>query len=307
MRSKKQVFAIVAAALFLGGTSFVARQSPARVNGERLAANAFETVTETERAFARASLAQGIKRSFLQYAAPDAVIFRPRPVPAVATINGDPDDDQGATLDWWPAMGTISRSHDLAISVGPWVIHDPSPGAARPYRYGYFATVWRKQPDGRWLFVIDGAGAEISVPPTRARDGPVVRLPISQERRRIGADAALAEVRAIERRLSDAARRDAGAVGAYLAPDAWVMGSNVEVVGGRQGWQAELGRRPARAAYQFVGGGASEAADLAYTYGLIESLDPERPIVDATYLRVWQRRAGAWRIIFDGVKSRRRR
>lgn len=306
MKCRPQIFVLAAAILLLGVTSVLARQLPAR-DSERLAARAFETVAQTERAFAQASLRQGVKRSFLQYSAPDAVIFRPRPVPAVETINGDPDDDRGTTLDWWPAMGTISRSRDLAISVGPWIIHDPRPDAARPYRYGYYATVWRRQPDGRWLFEIDGAGAEISAPPTRSRDAPVVRLPISREQRRIGARAALEEIIGIERRLSAATRRDGATVGAYLARDAWVMGSNVEVVGGRQGWRAELARRPARAAYRFVGGGASEAADLAYTYGLIESLDPEKPIVDATYLRIWQRRAGAWRIIFDGVKSRRRR
>src|SRR5262245_18099996 len=64
------------------------------------AATEMARVTKVEREFARASMTIGIKQSFLQYAAPDAVIFRPRPVPAVATLQKDPDDNWGATLDW---------------------------------------------------------------------------------------------------------------------------------------------------------------------------------------------------------------
>jgi len=81
---------------------------------------ALQEVVAIERAFSDDSVKLGVKKSFLKYAADDGVIFRPGPVPAVTTVSKDPDDDHGATLQWWPVMGAISRSDDLALSVGPW-------------------------------------------------------------------------------------------------------------------------------------------------------------------------------------------
>jgi len=138
-------------------------------------------VIRIEKDFAAASLSQGIKQSFLAYAAPDAVLFRPSPVAAVAALMNDPDDNDGLTLDWWPAMGAIAGSGDMALSVGPWVLDVP--GATRQRLYGYYATIWKKQPDGSWKFVIDGAGAKIASEPAREKGGAVAKLPVSKARR----------------------------------------------------------------------------------------------------------------------------
>jgi ketosteroid isomerase-like protein len=155
----------------------------------------FDAISKAERDFAAMSLKEGLKKSFLAYAAPDGVIFRPTAVPAVATLQKDPDRDGGQTLDWWPAMGTISRSHDLALSVGPWVLDAPGAPSQARRRYGYYATVWRKQPDGSWKFVIDGAGGRIASPPTRAKGSEVLLLPVSRSGEPISAEAALRQVR----------------------------------------------------------------------------------------------------------------
>jgi ketosteroid isomerase-like protein len=264
---------------------------------------ALDQVITVERAFAADSLQMGVKRSFLKYAATDGVIFRPQPVPAVATIEKDPDDDKGATLDWWPSMGAIASSGDLALSVGPWVIRDPN-GAAPEQKevYGYYATVWRKQPDGSWKFVIDGAGARLAAAPTRAKGSDVVRMPVSTLTARDGLD----EARKAEDRLASNAQSDArAAIAAAAAEDGWLMESNVEPALALEANAAELKRRPARLKLSYAGGGASRAGDLAYTYGLVESADDKIPLKDATYLHVWQKRADGWRLIFEGIKSRR--
>jgi hypothetical protein len=53
------------------------------------------------------------------------VLFRPGPVAGVPALKNDPDDNDGLTLDWWPAMGAIANSGDMALSVGPWVLDVP--------------------------------------------------------------------------------------------------------------------------------------------------------------------------------------
>lgn len=268
-----------------------------------------EDIIDVEREFARDSIERGVKRSFLRYAAPDAVIFRPRPVPALTALEKDPDDDptQGF-LDWWPALAAISRSGDLGFSLGPWHQHLTKPNASYPQdTYGYYCTVWRRQPDGRWRFVIDGAGAFLrTTVPTRSRGTTVTRLPIASESRSISAERALAEVKALEAELAGRVKLDARAnLPRYYTDDAWVMGSSVEVQPGRNGWEAELSRRPSALVLELVGGDASLAGDLAYTYGLVDSGEPGVSLRDATYLHIWMRRANAWRIVFDGLKQRR--
>jgi ketosteroid isomerase-like protein len=258
-------------------------------------------VIAIEQDFAAASLSQGIKQSFLAYAAPDAVLFRPKPVAAVTALINDPDDNDGLTLDWWPAMGAIARSGDMALSVGPWVLEVP--GATRQRLYGYYATIWKKQPDGSWKFVIDGAGAKIASEPAREKGGAVAILPVSQARRPVGSTAALHEVRVLEGSVGQAAMRDARrAIGSRLASDAWVIGSSAEPDGTPNGWRSEIMRRPKKLRFQYLKGDASSGADFAYTYGLVESLDPSIPLHNATYLHVWQRRKGEWRLIFQGIK-----
>jgi len=258
-------------------------------------------VIGVEQDFAAASLRQGIKQSFLAYAAPDAVLFRPEPVAAVPALMNDPDDNGGLTLDWWPAMGAIAGSGDLALSVGPWVLE--AKGANRRL-YGYYATIWKRQQDGGWKFVIDGAGARISSEPVRQKGGAIEKLPVSDDRRSAGPGAALDEVRALEGRIGQAALSDARqAIGSSLASDAWVIGSSAEPEGTRNGWRSEIMKRPTKLRLQYLKGDASAGGDFAYTYGLVESLDPSIPLRHATYLHVWQRRKGEWRLIFQGIKQ----
>lgn len=297
-------WSVTAAVLvFVAGGPLSACEDPADRSSTSIE---LDKVIQIERDFAAASLQRGSKRSFLEYVAADGVIFRPGPVPAYATILKDPDDDQRSTLDWWPAMGAISQSADLALSVGPWVANDPAASDFNERQvYGYYATVWRKQADGRWRFVIDGAGARLSGPPHRAKSGPVLKMPISTVRP-IRANEAMRQIRALEAELTKRTRRVAPkAIGSLLVPAAWIMGSGLEPSPGSAGQQAELSKRPSKLSLDYVGGGASKAGDLAYTYGLVKSLDPTVALNDASYLHVWQRTGAGWGIIFQGIKSRR--
>ena len=283
--------------------------SAAGNSARALGAKSLEDVIQVEHDFAKDSVATGVKKSFLRFVAPDGVIFRPKPVPALATLEADEDDSPSdGFLDWWPVMAGVSSSGDLGFSVGPWYQHLTKPPANYPADvYGYYCTIWRRQADGSLKFVVDGAGAFLrTTVPTRPKGSPVARLPIPNEARKVGAEGATAEVTALEEKLGAAVRADArAALPGYYYSGAWVMGSHVEVVPGKAGWAAELGRRPARMAFSHSGGGSSSSGDVVYTYGNVESLDPQMALRDATYLHIWMRRGGRWQIVFDGIKQRR--
>ena len=58
----------------------------------------------------------------------------------------------------------------------------------------------------------------------------------------------------------------------------------------------ELAARAKAIVFSPIGGGASKAGDLVWTYGSAH-WDKGR----GHYVRVWQRRAGKWALVFDEI------
>ncbi|RYE01808.1 MAG: hypothetical protein EOP61_10210 [Sphingomonadales bacterium] len=98
---------------------------------------------EAERAFARAAQARGQWTAFREFMTDDAVIFSPQAVNAKDNL---PEKNPPIAVQWWPADSYVSCDGTAAVNTGPWV---------RPRSNGYFTTVWRRQPDGGWKWVLD--------------------------------------------------------------------------------------------------------------------------------------------------------
>jgi ketosteroid isomerase-like protein len=125
-----------------------------------------DEVLETDRAFATYALQHGAQAAFVEFAAPDAILFaRGRgPVRGRAAI-GALFAGTTAVPRWAPEGGEVAASNDLAWTWGPytWTPVDP---AARPAT-GYYVSIWRRI-DGRWRWVADlGVDAP---PPGRSSD-----------------------------------------------------------------------------------------------------------------------------------------
>lgn len=110
-----------------------------------LAAVAPVTVVEAERAFASLALQKGQWTAFRENAAPDAIMFLPRASSAHAFLKDRKDPPQ--TVRWWPIRAWQSCDATLAVTTGGSLWPDG--------RHGWFTTVWKKQPDGRWKWVMD--------------------------------------------------------------------------------------------------------------------------------------------------------
>lgn len=300
---------LIALTAMLFGTKGTADATGAPVPAVVAPERALEEIIEVERRFADESIERGLKKSFLDFAARDGIIFRRGPVPAVATLSADPDDDpRQAYLDWSPALAAISRSGDLGFSVGPWQWHDNAPPAGRPAdHWGYYCTVWKRQGDGSWRFVVDGAGAEIGAKPTRVKGGPVERLPVPVSVAGVTEASAMREVAALEALIAKTAKRNlVEALSPHYSARAWVMGSDVEVVEGAAGWTDELKRRPAQVVFRTMDGGASSAGDMVYFYGSVEKAGKDEVLPGASFLHIWMREPGGWKMVFDGFKRGRR-
>lgn len=116
-------------------------------------------------AFASHSVLRGAKDAFLAFAADDAVGFGSGPqftVGRQAIGAGFDAFPAGAVLEWAPVAADIAPSGDLGCTVGEAVI------TARNH-YTKYLTVWKRQPNGEWMFVADGGnvrpGATGTPPP----------------------------------------------------------------------------------------------------------------------------------------------
>jgi ketosteroid isomerase-like protein len=248
-------------------------------------------VIAAERAFAERHQSVSIKQSFGEFSAPDGVAVTPDGVVNVKTfIAGWPDRADAGFILWWPAFAGIARSGDLGFTTGP-----ASFGGGR--RYTDYFTIWRRQPDGGWKWMID-LGTDKGVKPAGGPDDPVATVPLPAVRP-LAPARAWAELLALDTALGAASGRDAAALAPRFAPEARAIGWDEAPVTGAAAIAAALARRPAMA-MKPAGGGVSAAGDFGWTYGYADWTEAGQAKRGPS-LRAWQRRSRGWVILVDNV------
>ena len=250
-------------------------------------------VADAERAFAAMARDKGIGSAFKTFVADDGILFVPEPRPAKAFL--ERATDAPGSLRWWPVYAGIALSGDLGFTTGPFVSE-----AGDRKGHGWFFTIWRRQPDGGWRWMLDH-GIQTAEPAAIANDAPLTEL---RPGRRGGAGA-VTDLAAIEARLDRALAGDAArALESVLADDGRVMRNGAQPAIGRAAFSVALLRGPGRIRATRLGGGMSEARDLAYSYGDAAWETAGRSL-KGHYVRLWQRRPGGWRLIVDQLIPQR--
>jgi len=111
---------------------------------------------QTDRDFSTMSEKEGMFKAFLFYIAEDAVILRDNSLPAKGRANLQ-DRFAGKTdttfvLTWEPLYEKISESGELGYTYG---LHTNTDKITGEVTKGTYVTMWLKQPDGSWKFVLD--------------------------------------------------------------------------------------------------------------------------------------------------------
>lgn len=117
------------------------------------------TPIDAERAFASDAKRIGQWTAFRKWSTDDAVMFTPQPVNAHEFLKDRKDPPK--VIDWWPTASYISCDGSLAVNTGGWQRPD---GAV-----GYFTTVWKRQTDGSWKWIVDGGDALATSRPRPAK------------------------------------------------------------------------------------------------------------------------------------------
>ena len=279
--------------LFLG-MFVLASTLAAEVPGPEL-----QSLVMAERAFARASVADGMREAFLEFLADDAVIFRPGPVEGRQWFEARPPAE--GRLSWEPLFADLSRDGDLGYTTGPWQFLPPDGEPS----YGHYVTVWRKQPGGEWRVAADiGVGhprpataGDLTFPEPRRSRPSNVRAGSSALRGREALEAA-------ERAFTTlAAEESAERACAEHGADSLRLY--------REGFPPSIGRDPAcrslaesgeRTVSEPSGLAIAESRDLGFVYGTLELLQDgdDRPPLPGSFLRIWkEEEAGSWKLVLD--------
>jgi ketosteroid isomerase-like protein len=119
--------------------------------------DALAEAQDADAAFARLGAeSAGPGPAFARYAAPDAMLLGgPQPVRGPEQIRDVfKDFPRDRVILWEPMRAYGAGSGGLAFTVG----HSstvPRPGSSGAVTHGKYLTVWRQEPDGRWLYIFD--------------------------------------------------------------------------------------------------------------------------------------------------------
>jgi ketosteroid isomerase-like protein len=116
-----------------------------------------ESLLEVDKAFARLAAQRGLAEAFYAYAAEDAVIFPAGelPVHGREAIRIAMSTGSQTQMRWEPRDAQISKDGDLGYTWGFFEIAGPGPDRQPSVRYGKYVTVWQRQPDGDWKYIVD--------------------------------------------------------------------------------------------------------------------------------------------------------
>jgi ketosteroid isomerase-like protein len=123
-------------------------------------ADAVRQVREADSAFALAADLQGAGVAFSTFAAPQGVLFSGTEVvttPAAVRALLEERQRRGSTLNWRPVYADAAESGDLGMTIGESVIMGRSEATGSVFqRFGKYLTIWQRQPNGSWRFVVHG-------------------------------------------------------------------------------------------------------------------------------------------------------
>lgn len=259
---------------------------------------ALDSMVNAERAFARSATEKGIRDSFLEYFADDAIAFSPAPVSATERLRSRPARPfSELELTWEPRTGDIAASGELGWLTGPSIFIDhTTPGSAA--QHGNYLSVWRRKAEGPWRVFIDVG----SQPPRAVSFAPgFTRFPLPSRYTgtQSGGEATNALIDA-DRRLN-AQIDERGAAAAY----GQVLTNHSRLH--RNGFMPSIGPQEIRSWFEAnapamsASTGAAESArsgDLGYSYGTYEVRGSGAQT--GAYVRVWQRDAsGKWLLVAD--------
>jgi ketosteroid isomerase-like protein len=110
-----------------------------------------QKIVDTEHTFARRSLDVGQPQSFIEFMTDDAWAFNPDAMKAKPYYSAQKRDE--SVLEWAPNFADAASDGTFGYTTGNWQYRAKK--GAEPSAFGEFNTIWVKQADGTYKWVVD--------------------------------------------------------------------------------------------------------------------------------------------------------
>jgi ketosteroid isomerase-like protein len=261
-----------------------------------------QEMVKTEQAFSKMAEEKNTRDAFMAFIADDGLMFRP------GAVNGKkwmlehpvPPSDKKPLLAWQPSFAGMSASGDMGFTTGPWEFKNDVKDQ-KPSGYGHFVTVWKKQADGSWKFVVD---LGISHPES---GGPqTLWHPTEKAEKTSGksVETANALEGLVDRdRMMSVATVDLGlakAFHAFASPEVRLYRNASLPFVGREAAIGALSKTKGQFVSHPINAEVSRAGDLGYTHGTYELSDDGKKVFErGSYVRIWKKQGDRWLVVLD--------
>ena len=128
--------------------------APAKVDKEQLK----KELAAMEDAFCAMGKSQGLLAAFKHFAAPDVSFIDTDPRKwrgEAAIMERIGPDVPGVSLTWSAYHTDVSDDGTMGFNYGRYELRAPGKDGKESIRTGWFLTIWKRQPDGSWKYVMD--------------------------------------------------------------------------------------------------------------------------------------------------------
>ena len=230
-----------------------------------------------------------MKSAFLEYLAPDSILFRPQ------AINGHDywnrkTDSAAEVLVRKTTYADIAANGLLGYTTGNWRLYKRGKSESDAV-FGQYVTVWQKRPDGSYRAVLDMAITHDKLPFSETdRVQPVVGKKELNERGWSPADASMDFLR-----MSMSQARLGSAYEKYAGRDVRLLIEREPPILGKKNVVNETERYIAVKFPRKVA--LFQAADMAYTWNECKFANNDEGLEDGNCLHIWKLRNKKWWIV----------
>lgn len=249
-----------------------------------------QAIVETEKTFAQFAADKGTRAAFLEFAAADGIMFSPIAVNARELWQKRAESP--SSLAWQPDFADVSSNGVLGYTAGPWE-YRPKGKTDAPSAFGHFITLWQKQLDGNYKFVLDVgishartqvAGVEWKSPLDTGNE-------INAKNSSAGDVATAFFEIAAQNGLNKAYKT-------FAADDIRLYRENKMPILGKNNALSEIKKDKTSIAFAkrsvFFGAG-----DLAYIYNTYTITKSDKQTEKGNFVQIWKLRGGKWQIVLD--------
>lgn len=252
-----------------------------------------QNMIKHEYAFAEKAAKSSTRDAFIAFIADEGIMFRPHPVNGKEFM--EKSKPNGGWLIWYPERASISLSGDIGYTTGP-ASYRKEKGDSNDIWFGNYLSVWRKQKDNSWKFLIDYGISNLK-PVTRINKLAINHnelinyYPLTELGDRNN-------IKMLEDNFSklnfDLRNKKYFSGSRLLIEGLYPIDGETSIVNFLSGKVKD------NLKYNFLDGEISSTNDFAYSYGTVKYYDLTNNVEKEEYfMRVWQKQKSDWKITVE--------